>query len=69
MYDGVNVLYSTSNERAECRSHSGASSLSVAGVVGSTHASHGTRERTIRSHQTQLSDRPPIHGREFDVIG
>jgi len=54
VYDGVKVLYSTSDERSERGRHAGVPSLSVADVVGSADSAHVTRVHTVRSHQTYL---------------
>jgi len=55
MYDGVEILDSSGDERAERGAdESGAPSLSVAGAIGSTHATHVARIRAIRRHQTHL---------------
>ena len=55
MYDGVEILDSSGDERAERGAdESGAPSLSVAGAIGSTHATHVARIRAVRRHQTHL---------------
>ena len=55
MYDGVEVLYSACDERAECRRHSSEASLSVARVVGTADSAHVSRVGVIRCHQTHLT--------------